>query len=226
MNYRDRPNFLSLTFQLVNERDEYDRKYYKLPDLAGQIGGIYKAVFLILVIISHFYNENCMYEHFFNHFFEVDNEKEEDYHNIIAVDSKEDKGNLIPLSSNKESHSRTILKQSAKLRLSCCSKWIMLNVFKCSWYRSRKDIILYNDGKGKICSLLEASNYLLKIHQVDMMKKILHSNNDKISNLDYIYTPVLSFCEDKGRYTYLLPDQYTNELCSSNSQSEINELNL
>ena len=223
MNYRDRPNFLSLTFQLVNERDEYDRKYYKLPDLAGQIGGIYKAVFLILVIISHFYNENCMYEHFFNHFFEVENEKDEDYHNIIAVDSKEEtKGNVISLSSSKESHSRSILKQNSKLKLSCCSKWIMLNLFKCSWYRSRKNIILYNDGKGKICSLLEASNYLLKIHQVDMMKKILNSNNDKISNFDYIYTPVLSFCEDKGRYTYLLPERYTNELNNSNTQDKIN----
>ena len=55
-----------------------------------------------------------------------------------------------------------------------------------------------------------------------MMKKILNSNNDKISNFDYIYTPVLSFCEDKGRYTYLLPERDTNELNNSNTQDKIN----
>ena len=87
MTPNTRDYFVSLTFQLSNEKDGYQRKYYKLPDLAGQIGGIYKAVFVIFIILSHFYNENSMYENLFNHFFEVENNKEsnEDYHKILGI---------------------------------------------------------------------------------------------------------------------------------------------
>ena len=64
--------------------------------------------------------------------------------------------------------------------------------------------MLFYNGKDKICSYLETSNYLLKIHQVDMLKKII-SANENIQHTDYLSTPLISFDENKERYSILFP---------------------
>ena len=66
--------------------------------------------------------------------------------------------------------------------------------------------MLFYNGKDKICSYLETSNYLLKIHQVDMLKKIINAN-ENIQHTDYLSTPLISFDESKERYSILLPPE-------------------
>lgn len=223
MNYRDRPNFISLSFQLVNERDGYDRKYYKIPDLAGQIGGIYKAVYLILIIISHFYNQNSMYENLFNHFFEIEGdetqEKDQDLNEILGINDsergKEKKEKVYQLHDKNKEIKLIHHNKQEKIKLSFCRKFMLLSCcpFNICRKQTNKGLMLYLNGKTKICSYLETSNYLLKIHQVDMIKNILKSNSNKMTNYEYIFTPVLSFNEEKGRYSVLYPDDESeNEL--------------
>ena len=66
-------------------------------------------------------------------------------------------------------------------------------------------MIFYN-GKEKICSYLETSNYLIKIHHVDMIRKII-SENENIEHVEYLSTPLLYFDENRDRFTILVPEQ-------------------
>lgn len=218
----NKDNFISLSIQLANERDYYDRQYDKIPDLAGQIGGLYKAVFLILVIISHFYNYNSMYEHLFNHFFEVErngkHENDQDLNEILGIndsDIRSEKEKIYPLKEKNKEIKLIHHDKKEKIKLSFCRKFILLSCcpFNLCKKEKNKGLMLYLNGKNKICSYLETSNYLLKIHQVDMIKKILKTNSDKVRDYECIFTPVLSFSEEKGRFSVLCPeDEPENEL--------------
>lgn len=155
-----------------------------------------------------------MYENLFNHFFQVEKDKEnkEDYHKILginddSVDMKTIKNYSIAGAQDKEQID-LLPEKKEKLNMSCFSKWLMLNCCPCylKTKNNNKHYLLYYNGKAKICSYLEASNYLLKIHQVDMLRQIIETNDDKIKNAEYMYTQVLSFNEDKGRFTYLVPE--------------------
>lgn len=208
---REVKNFMSLSIQLTNEEDGYQRDYVKLADLAGQIGGIYKVLFLIFVIVSHFYNENSMYEGLFNHFFEVVPDKANysidssvnegnDYNKFFATEEKETK-------VNKNKNESLLNNKKKQIVLSCCEKFITLALCKsCSIKKNIRTRMLFYNGKDKICSYLETSNYLLKIHQVDMLKKII-SANENIQHADYLSTPLISFDENKERYSILLPTE-------------------
>ena len=212
-NLREVPNFMSLSIQLTNEEDGYQRDYIKLADLAGQLGGIYKVLFLFFVIISHFYNENSMYEGLFNHFFEVVPDKrnysidnssinESDYNKYFSSEEKETKVN-----SNNIKNESLIKKKKKQIELSFCEKFIVLILCKkSSKEKNNRTRMLFYNGKDKICSYLETSNYLLKIHQVDMLKKIINAN-ENIQHTDYLSTPLISFDESKERYSILLPPE-------------------
>lgn len=208
---REVPNFMSLSIQLTNEEDGYQRDYIKLADLAGQIGGIYKVLFLIFVIISHFYNENSMYEGLFNLFFEVVPDKGNysidnsynngnDYNKYFSSEENETK-----LKTNNIKNESLINNKKKQLELSFSEKLITLVLCKkCSIQKDNRTRMLFYNGKDKICSYLETSNYLLKIHQVDMLKKII-SANENIQHTDYLSTPLISFDENKERYSILFP---------------------
>ena len=68
---RDSTTFLSLSIQLDNTFQKYQRKYYKLQDLAAQVGGIVNTCFVISTLILKLYEKNCFFEYLINHFFEV-----------------------------------------------------------------------------------------------------------------------------------------------------------
>ena len=191
--------FCSFSIQLTNEEDGYRRDYMKIVDLVGKIGGIYKALFVFFVIISHLYNENSMYEGLFNHFFEVTPDK-----GLYSFESNLSINNETKVEMNNES---LIRKEKRKIKLSFCEKFLFLAL--CKRINKKKKnyltMIFYN-GKEKICSYLETSNYLIKIHHVDMIRKII-SENENIEHVEYLSTPLLYFDENKDRFTILVPEQ-------------------
>ena len=58
---RDSKTFVSFTVQLNNIREVYYRKYYKLQDLAAQVGGIFKTLLIIFYVITKFHSEHSYY---------------------------------------------------------------------------------------------------------------------------------------------------------------------
>ena len=68
---RDSSTFLSLSIELENTLQKYQRKYYKLQDLAAQSGGIINCCYMIAMIILKIYEKNSYFEYLINNFFEV-----------------------------------------------------------------------------------------------------------------------------------------------------------
>ena len=68
---RDSDNFVSFTIQLNNVLDGYYRKYDKLQDLAAEVGGIYKALFIGCAVITMFFQETSYYTYLINQFFNI-----------------------------------------------------------------------------------------------------------------------------------------------------------
>ena len=64
-------NFISFSFQLNNNIEKYYRKYYKIQDLAAQVGGIYNTIFLFCLLFLRMYEDNSYFEYLINKFFEV-----------------------------------------------------------------------------------------------------------------------------------------------------------
>ena len=81
---RDSSTFLTLSIELDNTFQKYQRKYYKLQDLAAQVGGVVNACFVIASLILKIYEKNSYFEYLINNFFEV---RLEDFQKIIKLQS-------------------------------------------------------------------------------------------------------------------------------------------
>ena len=68
---RDSSTFLTLSIELDNTLQKYQRKYYKLQDLAAQVGGVVNACFVVVALILKLYEKNSYFEYLINNFFEV-----------------------------------------------------------------------------------------------------------------------------------------------------------
>ena len=68
---RDSSTFLTLSIQLDNTFQKYQRKYYKLQDFAAQVGGVVNACFVISTLILKIYEKNSYFEYLINNFFEI-----------------------------------------------------------------------------------------------------------------------------------------------------------
>ena len=68
---RDSSTFLTLSIQLDNTFQKYQRKYYKLQELAAQVGGVVNICFVISSLILKSYEKNSFFEFLINNFFEV-----------------------------------------------------------------------------------------------------------------------------------------------------------
>ena len=79
---RDSSTFLTLSIELDNTLQKYQRKYYKLQDLAAQVGGVVNACFVIASLILKIYEKNSYFEYLINNFFEV---RLEDFQKIIKL---------------------------------------------------------------------------------------------------------------------------------------------
>ena len=81
---RDSSTFLSLSIELENTLQKYQRKYYKLQDLAAQSGGIINCCYMIAMIILKYYEKNSYFEYLINNFFEV---RLEEFQKTIKIQS-------------------------------------------------------------------------------------------------------------------------------------------
>ena len=68
---RDSDTFLSLSIQLDNTIEKFQRKYYKIQDVAAQVGGIINASYMVISFILKLYEKNSYFEFMLNNFFEV-----------------------------------------------------------------------------------------------------------------------------------------------------------
>jgi len=68
---RDSDTFMSLSIELDNSIEKFQRKYYKLQDLGAQVGGIINITYMLSVIILKLYEKNSYFEYLINNFFEV-----------------------------------------------------------------------------------------------------------------------------------------------------------
>ena len=64
-------HFLTLTLQLDNIIEKYQRKYYKLQDYAAQVGGVINTLIIICYFILKFYGNNAYFEFLINEYFEI-----------------------------------------------------------------------------------------------------------------------------------------------------------
>lgn len=117
-----------------------------------------------------------MYEGLFNHFFEVIPDRD-DFSIDYSLNKIDNDNEVFSFSESKPKISNNNIKlfskgKRKKLELTFCEKVIGLYFCnkKCIRKENKVELLFYN-GKSKICSYLETSNYLLKIHQVDMIKK-------------------------------------------------------
>ena len=67
---RDSSTFLTLSIELDNILQKYQRKYHKLQDFAVQVGGVVNTCFVISGLILNNYEKNFYLEYLINNFFE------------------------------------------------------------------------------------------------------------------------------------------------------------
>ena len=102
INYnRTSPNFITYTLQLNNIIEKYQRKYYKIQDLAAQVGGVYNVIMVICLYIVKLYEENYYFEFLINKYFEVklykknNNISNKDINNIYNNETQKNSKNKI-----------------------------------------------------------------------------------------------------------------------------------
>ncbi len=66
---QDDGKIFTITIQLTNKIDIYNRAYYKIQDLGADIGAIYGALHMVLAILFQFYNTSKLFTNIINNFF-------------------------------------------------------------------------------------------------------------------------------------------------------------
>ena len=64
----------TITLQLTNKKDIYNRTYYKIQDLGAEIGAIYGVIHIIFAILMEFYNTSKLFTSVMNNFFLIKEE--------------------------------------------------------------------------------------------------------------------------------------------------------
>ena len=67
--------FAQYTMQFNNIKEIYYRKYYKIQDLAAQVGGIFKLLGIVFYALSKLSAEHEYFETLINHFFDFNSTK-------------------------------------------------------------------------------------------------------------------------------------------------------
>ena len=102
---RDSETFMSLSIELDNKIEKFQRRYYKMQDLAAQVGGIINALYMLILIILKSYEKNSYFEYLINNFFEI---RLEEFQKRIKIKSYKKSFNHIKkesLDSNKNLNS-------------------------------------------------------------------------------------------------------------------------
>lgn len=218
---RDSKTMISFSVQLNNVKEMYYRKYYKLQDLAAQVGGIFKTLLMVFTILTQFYSEHSYYQYLINHFFEIKFKNEDFRINTLKKTGKKNtkgktfdimKDNINDNQRNLSHHNLQTKTKSTKaeqknkksknkLKLSFFDKLLFLTFIpKLSKARQNNLDKIYFFGKDKLSEYLETGNVLNVFHNQETLITILFSEEQKKIS-DYAFKPLLTPKSASTRYS-------------------------
>ena len=213
---RDSSTFLTLSIELDNTFQKYQRKYYKLQDLAAQVGGVVNACFVIASLILKIYEKNSYFEYLINNFFEV---RLEDFQKIIKLQSykkkiqekKNSTNESMKISNadvktnisnniNNKPNESIINNKKRKIEFSFLDKLVLLKLAP-SFSKARKERIdeIFLKGSEYVMNNLDVISFLKRSHSHEMQTKLLMGEEQK-KIFDYISKPILSLSFLGSRY--------------------------
>ena len=203
---RSDKHFVSISFQLNNNIEQFQRKYYKVQDLAAQVGGIYNTLFLICLLFLKLYEDNSYFQYLINKFFEV---RFEDIHN---------KKNNQRVTKRKKTFSRAIVQKEFRnisyennneqtkrknehgLEICFLDKLIFLNFCKkFSKSKKRKTDKIFLKGRKYIMNYLNITTYLKNTHSEEIKSYLILDESQK-KIFDYVFKPIISYSFLGTRY--------------------------
>ena len=219
---RDSSTFLSLSIELENTLQKYQRKYYKLQDLAAQSGGIINCCYMIAMIILKIYEKNSYFEYLINNFFEIRLEEFQrtiklQKHNyqdkninesIKTANSNNTNSNLDGNNPNNNNNYNFLQipnekinsDSNKKLKFSFLDKLILLKIApRFSRARKKKVDEIFFKGSDYIMNNLNVITFLKRNYTGDMESKLL-MNEEQKKMFDYISKPILSLSFIGSRY--------------------------
>ena len=230
INYdRKSSNFITFTLQLNNIIEKYHRKYYKLQDLAAQVGGVYNIIMVICFFIMKLYEENYYFEYLINKYFEVkiykknnnisykdtnDNNNNEtknlknDIKTLKLPDSlkeKRDSKNFEYLNNSKDINKDIKINENnsmsykKKLTLKFFDKLFLVNILPKISSKKNQNYELFIIAKNHLMSHIDIFSYLKHAHSDEMKSKLL-LDEDQQKIFDYIFKPILSYNYIGTRY--------------------------
>ena len=231
INYnRTSPNFITYTLQLNNIIEKYQRKYYKIQDLAAQVGGVYNIIMVICLFIMKLYEENYYFEYLINKYFEVklykknNNISNKDINNIYNNETQKNSKNKIKTLKLSDSvKEKRDSKNFKSLNITQDIKKQM-KINENNSISSKKQLTLKFFDKLFLVNILPkisskknqnyelfiiAKNHL--ISHIDIFSYLKHAHSDEMKSkllldedqqkiFDYIFKPILSYNYIGTRY--------------------------
>ena len=189
---RDSKTFVSFTVQLNNIREVYYRKYYKLQDLAAQVGGIFKTLLIIFYVITKFHSEHSYYEHLIKHFYDIKVDSDEKGKGIKHIKEVASKPGENQKTDGNLKRKKKLKKNKNSIKLSFFDKLFFLSFFpKYSNAKRRKIEQIYFKGRDKLFYYLEIDHVLQKFHNQETLYNILFTENQK-KVCNYVFKPIIN----------------------------------
>ena len=200
----NKENFISLSIQLNNNIEKYYRKYYKIQDLAAQVGGVYNTLFLICLLFLRMYEDNSYFQYLINKFFEVrfedtlynqkfdQNKRKKTFSRAIV---QKEIRNIAYSNQNQNKKKRNNL-----FLLSFIDKLIFINC--CSKLSNAKKIKtdeIFFKGKKHLMEYLNITTFLKKTHSDEMRSDLMLDESQK-KIFDYVFKPIISYSYLGTRY--------------------------
>ena len=230
INYnRTSPNFITYTLQLNNIIEKYQRKYYKIQDLAAQVGGVYNVIMVICLYIMKLYEENYYFEYLINKYFEVklykknnnisykdtniiNNNETKNLKNKIktlkfsdSMKEKRDSKNFKSLNNTQDIKKQMKINENnsisskKQLTLKFFDKLFLVNILPKISSKKNPNYELFIIAKNHLKSNMDIFSYLKHAHSDEMKSKLL-LDEDQQKIFDYIFKPILSYNYIGTRY--------------------------
>ena len=197
-------NFISLSIQLNNYIEKYHRKYYKIQDLAAQVGGVYNTIFLICLSFLIMYEDNSYFQYLINKFFEI--RFEDTLHNQKLDQSKRKKTfsraivqkEIRNIAYSNQNHNKK--KKENLFLLNFFDKLIFINCCsKLSKAKKIKTDQIFFKGKKHLMNYLNITTFLKKTHSDEMRSDLMLDESQK-KIFDYVFKPIISYSYLGTRY--------------------------
>ena len=239
INYnRTTKQFATLTLQLNNYIEKYQRKYYKIQDLAAQAGGVYNIIMIICVFIIKYYEENYYFEFLINKYFEVklikkknnihykddnnndNNETKKSKNKTLKFDKNDSKlkniNNTYEIKNHMKINENNSIKSKKQLILNFFDKLFLINLLPKISSKKNDNYELYIRAKNHLISYIDIFSYLKHSHSDEMKSKLLF-DEDQQKIFDYIFKPILSYNFIGTRYNgQNLPTKIKEKLIGEN----------